>query len=495
MNNHNFFVKFLRKINLLINSLLKKYLNKLNFKNLYEITTSNKVLLIFVTVVILFFSYLSIPHVYDNREIKKELKSQLLTKFNLDFNFPKNLNYHFFPTPHFTVKESYIFENQLQLANVTDLKISVSLKNLFSLEDILIKDVIIKNSNFTLNKKNLNFFIKILDNNFLEKSFTIKDSNIFFYDNEKEVLFINKIKKMNYYYDLKEKKNIVVSENEIFNIPYHFELLQEKKNKIISKINLDFLKLQIVNKFDYSNNKKKGLINIIYDKKKSYVHYNLSENFFIFDYFDKKNKPSFFYKGKFNLNPFFSNLEGNIDKLDLSSFFDSNLFFVQLFKTEILNNKNLNVSFSVNAKRLKQYQSFINVFLNTKIHEGLIDIDKTKFSWNNYVDFEFSDTLLYVNENNLSLDGKLLVNIKNYNEIYKSLQISKNLRPFLKNLELNFNYNFDQQIINLNSIKINGQNNKKVNSVLKKITLKKNNLQNKIYFKNILKKAIAVYDG
>ena len=89
----------------------------------------------------------------------------------------------------------------------------------------------------------------------------------------------------------------------------------------------------------------------------------------------------------------------------------------------------------------------------------------------------------------------MLVNIKNYNEIYKFLQISKSLRPEIDTLEFNFNYNFDQQIINFNTIKVNGQISNKVHDVLNKIILKGNKLQNKIYFKNIMKEAIAAYSG
>ena len=73
--------------------------------------------------------------------------------------------------------------------------------------------------------------------------------------------------------------------------------------------------------------------------------------------------------------------------------------------------------------------------------------------------------------------------------------MSKNMRPKLDTFEFDFNYNFDQQVINFKTIKINGQINEKVFDVLKKIVLKSNKLQNKIYFKNIMKEAIAVYSG
>ena len=494
MSKNNNFVKFFKKIYLSINRLLENYLNKLNPNNLSNILRSNKVFVTFLPIIILFLSYLSIPHVYNKAEIQKEFENQLLDKFGLNFNFKQNFEYNFYPRPHFIIEESSILEKEIKISDIKKLSIYVSLNNLFSLKNITIKDVILENANFNLNKKNSDFFLKLLDNNFSQSRFIIKNSNIFFKNNEKEVLFVNKILNMKYYYDTKELKNLVNSDNEIFNVPYFLTSNKEKK-KIFTKINLNFLKLQIENEIDYSNEKKIGLLNILFEKKKSKATYQLDENNFTFNYIENSKDPDYFYKGNINFTPFFSNLNGKTNKLDLSIIFDPNLLFVQSVKTEIFNHKNLNFDLSIKANQIKNYQSFKNFILESKIKQGLIDFDKTKLSWSNYADFEISDSLLYVNENQLLLDGKLLVDVKNYNEIYKYLQISKNLRPKLDTLEFDFNYNFDQQIINFKAIKLNGQINEKVKDVLKKIVLKSNKLQNKIYFKNIMKEALAAYSG
>ena len=496
MSEHNYFVIFLKKINLVINSQLKKYLNKLNFKNLLNITSSNKFFLTFIAVNILFLSYLSIPHVYNKLEIQKKLENQLLDKYSLNFNLSKNLRYKFFPRPHFISENSSIFQDQLEVSSIKKLQIFISLKNLFFLEGINIKEVILENTNFNLDKQNSDFFIKLLDNSFLESNFSIKDSNVFFRNNNKEVLFINKIISMKYYYDSRELKNIVNSENEIFNIQYFFKAYKDQNNnKIFSKINFKVLKLQIENELSYNTNKIKGFSDVIYKKNKSKSSYYWNKNSFNFNYYDKLTDPKFFYKGKINFNPFDSILEGNTYKIDLSNFFDTDSLFFQLLKTEILNNKNLNIDFKINSNEIIKYPNFIDVILNFKIQEGLIDINNTRFSWNDYVDFEILNSLLYVNKNQLILDGKLILDIRNYDEIYKFLQISKNLRPELKNLEFNFNYNFDQQIINFDTIKVDNKINKRFNNIIKKIILKKDRLKNKIYFKNLMKKVIIAYVG
>ena len=496
MSKHNNFVKFLKRINLSINSLLEESLNKLSFKNLSNIARSNKAFLTFVAFMILSLSYLSIPHIYNKIEIKRELRSQLLDRFNINLIFSKNFKYKFFPRPQFIIEDSSIVDNQVKISDIKKLTIYISLDKLFSLNEIAIKDVILENTNFNFNHKNYKFLLDLLDNNFLESNLKIKNSNIFYRNVDNEVLFLNKIVDMKYYYEPNDLQNIVYSENEIFNIPYSYKLVNDKINKkIFSKINLNNLKFQIVNELNYKDEKKRKLINFIYNKNKSKASYELTKNLFVFSFFEKLADPNFIYEGEINFVPFYSNLKGNANKINLSFLLNSNSLFTQLLKTEILNNKNLNITLDINSKFIDQLQSFIDIFLNFKIKEGLIDIDNTKFSWSNYADFRISDSLIYVDESNLILDGKLIIDLKNQNEIYKFLQTSRSLRPNLKNLEFDFRYNFDQQIMDLNNIRIDNNTNEKVNEVLKKIVLKKDKLQNKIYIKKIMKDALAAYAG
>ena len=496
MNKHNSFVKFLKKIYFLINSLLKKNLNKLNINNLSKKAQSNKVFLTFVAIIILFLSYLSLPHIYDKTEIRNELKTQLIDKFSLNFTFSKNLKYKFFPRPHFTIEESIISMNEVDISNVKKLFIYVSLDNLFSLKGITIKEVVLENTNFNLNKKNYNFFLNLLDNDFRESSFKINNGNIFFQNNEEEVLFINKIKNINYYYDPKELKNILASENEIFNISYSLKLHKDNiNNKIFSKLNFDIPKLQVENIIDYKKNPKKGISNISYDNTKSKITYEWNKFFFNFNVFDKGNSPNFNYHGKINFNPSYSSLKGNTDKLNLSDLIKIDSFYPQLLKTEILNNKNLNFDLNIGAKKTREFHKIVDIILNLKVDEGLIDIDNTKFSWSNYADFKISESLLYINENQLILDAKFIIDIKDHNEIYKFLQTSRSLRPELKKIEFDFIYNFDQQMINFDAIKIDNKINDQVGNVLKNLILNRDKLQNKINFKNLMNEVLAIYSG
>jgi hypothetical protein len=500
MNKGNHFVKILNKTILIINSLLEKNLNKLNFINFRKkkirIIGSNRLFLIITATIILFLSYLSIPHIYNQKEISNEIKNRLLTKFGISFIFSKNFSYKFFPRPHFLIEGASIIDNQVKISNIEKVKVYVSLDNLFSLKNLTLNDLILEKANFNLNKQNYNFFLKLLDNKFVESNFKIKDSNIFYRNRENEVLFINKILSMKYYYDINNLKNTLYSKNKIFNIPYSYTITNDKINKkISSEINLDILKLQVNNEINYSDNKKNGVANILYNKKKSKATYDINNGYFNLYFLDESKKSKFNSEFKINFKPFYMIAETNLEDIDVINLSNGNSILVQLLKTEILNHKNLDLTKKIKLKNNLNHKSNIKSEINLKIQEGLIDINNTSFIWSDHLDFEISNSLLYVDDNNLILDGKLIINIANYNNIYKFLQTPRNNRVELKIIELDFNYNFDQRAINFNNMKINDVINQKINKILREIILKETKLQNKVYLKNLINLAIKSYAG
>ena len=91
MSKTNFFVKHLKNINNFINNLLEKNLNKLNFKNFSFLLKNNKIILTFVALFVVLISYLLLPTFYNQNDVSKELKTELQSKFDLNFKFSKNI--------------------------------------------------------------------------------------------------------------------------------------------------------------------------------------------------------------------------------------------------------------------------------------------------------------------------------------------------------------------------------------------------------------------
>ena len=178
----------------------------------------------------------------------------------------------------------------------------------------------------------------------------------------------------------------------------------------------------------FDNDKRIGKSEFVLNKLKRIADYEIEKDSFNFHVFDKTDQPSITYKGKFNFKPFYANLEGNSDEINLNYLFGSNALIAQILKTELFNNKNIDFKLNISADNVYNNTSFKNISLNSKIQEGLIDTDNTKFEWRNFANFELFESLIFVRDGELVLDGKLKINIKDYNEIYKYLLTPKNYR-------------------------------------------------------------------
>ena len=136
-----------------------------------------------------------------------------------------------------------------------------------------------------------------------------------------------------------------------------------------------------------------------------------------------------------------------------------------------------------------------SIFLNSKIKEGLIDFDQTKFSWKNHANFSFTDSLIYVKNGKLVLDANSEIKLINLDEIYKFLITPKNLRKKMNKININFTYLFDEKTLNITDIKVDGIVDENLLNNFNEIKLKENSLQNKIYLKNFLNDVIKSYAG
>ena len=496
MNNLKFIAYFFKKLSKFINSLLEKNLNKLNIINFKKLIINNKIFLTIVAAIILFFSYLSLPNIYNQDKIAVELKKNLFKKLNLEFNFSNNLKYKFLPRPHFIAPGSSIIFNGNKISEIEKLKIYVSLENLFSLKKMKVKNITIEEANFNFNKKNYNFFTKLLDSNFKDTTLKIMKSNIFYRDLDNDVLFINKILDAKYIHDVNELKNILYFNNEIFNLPYSIKLFKNKdEKKFYSEISIDSLRLQVENQLLYDGDFISGLSEFIILNTRSTAEYKTGKNLFEFNLFDQAQKPKFSYNGKFNFKPFHSYLNGSTSEINFSHLFFTNAFIQQLLKTEILNNQNVDFKLSINSKKIKNFDDFKNILLKLKIQEGLIDLDKTKFSWKDCVNFNLMDSLIYVKDGNLILDASSEINIINISEVYKFLVTPKNIRKKINKINLNFTYSFDEKSLNIKNIKVDGKLDNKLNNHLNNILFKENKFQNRIYLKNLLNNLFKNYSG
>ena len=316
MSKHNTFAKKLKKQLLSINDLIESYFNRLrlfvlNFKK-SKFSTNNKVILISGILVVLIICYFLIPSFYNKNQIQEEIRNQILKKYDIKIKFNDQIRYGLLPKPHFHTKKLAIIKNDRQIANIKNTKIFISKNNFFTIENIEIKDLIFKNADFNIYKKDIVFFRELLRTQPNENKIIFKNCKIFFKSEDDQVLFINKIKRGEFYYDSSSLKNILDSKNEIFKVPFKLQIKNDKFNKeIISLFDSKKIRLRIENKINYEKKDLEGLFELMFINKGTSFNYLVKKNSFIFNSKNTNNN----YNGNIDFKPFYFVSKFNYDGL------------------------------------------------------------------------------------------------------------------------------------------------------------------------------------
>ena len=284
MSKHNLFTKKLHKYFLSINDSIESYFNKLkffitNFKKT-KFLHNNRVFLTAGTIIILLLSYFLIPTFFNKDKIQLEIKNQVLKRYNINLKFNEKIRYGLLPKPHFSAKNLSLVREDRDIALVRDLKFFVPINQFFSSNKIEINDLVFKRTDFNIYQDDLVFFKELLETEPNENKIIIKNSKIFFKDNNDDVLFINKIYNSKFYYDSINLMNSLSAKNEIFNIPYKLLIKNDKFNKeVITNLNSSKIRLNIENQINYDKPIKEGRIDVSIINKNQILNYEIKKKF------------------------------------------------------------------------------------------------------------------------------------------------------------------------------------------------------------------------
>jgi len=495
MRKHNLLSKKIRKQILSINNLLESYFNSLrrfilDAKRL-RFDKNNKVFLVIVSIIFLTLVYFLIPTAYNKELIQKEIKNQIFQKYNTKVKFDSGVRYNFFPKPHYSSKNLFILNDQRKIGEVKNFRVYINFKNFFKFNQIQTKDIILDKVDFNIKKSDLSFFTNLLKIEPNRNKLKIKRSNIFFTNKNDEVLFINQINDSQFYYDLKNLKNVFVTKSKVFNIPYKLIIGNDKLNKI-----LDFelvskkLVLKIENKTDYKLKDDSGSLKISFKNKNNVFEYKLNEN--TMDIY--LNDPNKTFKILLEFKPFYliSNLNYKTFRVkDLLN----NPFFVEILKSQILNNKNLNAKINFDVKNIYDFNRFSNLSLKLNIEEGNYNFSKSNIIWKENVKVFFSDTFLNFDKGKINLNGRTSFDVKNKDEFYKFFQIKKELRKNIEKIDLDFNYDLNEEKITFDNLRIDDKSNNKIEEVITSFNSSNKKVLNKIIFKNLVNDILIAYFG
>lgn len=497
MKKHSYLVKILKSIYLNINHFLEKYLNKLNIignKNQKKPRSLiNRLIITFLFIFFLGMSYLSIPNLYSKSKIKLEIENQISQRYDSTFLLSNNLNYRIFPVPHFEFLNSELFHMNDKIADLINLKVFISFNNFFS-NKINVKNIILDGANFNPDNNNLNFFLKILKLPVNKNKFLIKNTNFFYKNLEKEILFVNKILNYDLYYDLEKKLNILMGQGEIFNIPYQIDIEnnnEEKKLylKILSKI----IKTSIENKFDYSKEPKIGFIKFTFNNKDIASNYEITNDTFKFS--NNKNQDNYKFNGIIDFKPFYLSADFNLESINFENIFRENSFVLELLKSEILNNENINLDIGLMFNNSEQNDDLKNIDIKLKIEEGLIYLKGSKLNWINAVQIELLNSAIYIDQNNIGINGSLKIDISKIDDVYSYFQTGSKYRAEFSNLNLDFNYDFNKKQITFENIVIDQVSNQNVSKFFDEFNKQNKLIENKVNFKKLMNDFFKIYAG
>ena len=496
MQKSNLLAKKLKRQILLINNSIENYFNKIKlFKSNLKKTkfdTNSRLFYGFGALLILTLAYFLMPTLYDKSVLETKIKNQMLERYGIEINFNDEIKYSFFPKPNFYSKNLSIIEKNKDIAKVKNFKIFISTNRLFEMNYLLIKDVQFIKADFNINLNDLNFFKKLLFINPNNYSLSILKSNIFFNNEDDEILFINKVDFINLFYDEKNLQNILSFKNEMFNVPFKLKI----KNKLIeqkftSTFNSKKIRLNIENEFDYKEKIKKGLISILLINKDTKLNYQISDNSLNFKSLDEKNK----YDGYLDFRPFYLSANFNYENMMLKNLLNNDSIIVDLFKSEILNNKNLNINTNFKIDNINDINQFNKLDLNLSLSEGNISPSNSSVMWKDDLQIELDESYLIYDKSEIYLVSKIIINLKDAMDFFSFFQVPRKNRKAIKKIEFDLNYNISNSQLNFDNIIIDDKENSKLNDFVNDYNSFQKKNFNKVRFRNFINDLFESYDG
>ncbi len=488
MSKKNIFEKKIHKSLLSITKIIESFFTL--FKNIYisnkkkikNYGTIDKKIFIAVSItVLIIIGYFLTPAFFDKNKVRASLENQILNQYNLEVKLDEKLRYGIFPKPHFYSKKAIIKFDSTEVAKSNNTKILISIKNFFLPDELKIKNLIFKETDFKIDSSHLNFFIDLLNIKKINHSIKFINSKLFYLNKNDEVMFLTNIKNLNFFYEEIFVKKLS-SKSDIFNIPVSLDvehLFNEKKFNIELKSHP--LRLQIENESNYYENQLDGSFDLSVINKSKKINYSFKNNSLKFDTNDKK------IKGEVYIKPFFLSSSIDLHTVNLKEIFDDNSVLINILKTEILNNINLNGKLKVKVNNFKGLKLLDGIKFNILLEQGDIFVQNFEMIFKDSILIKLSDTQLIINNNDLNFTGYISLDFLNINDFYSHYQINRKYRKKIKKMNFGFFFNLNEKFVEIDNFKIDGVSNKNLNKFLNNLNSKKQNIFNKITFRNSIK--------
>ena len=115
----------------------------------------------------------------------------------------------------------------------------------------------------------------------------------------------------------------------------------------------------------------------------------------------------------------------NYEGLSTKYLFNNDSILVELIKSELLKNPNLNININLNVKDIINIDELNSLFLKLEIESGDIKISDSYVMWKDDLMVNLNESLINYDQGEIFLTGRINVEIKDIDNFYRSYQINK----------------------------------------------------------------------
>ena len=485
------FLKFVNNFNIFFSDKLA-VLTKKNFKHLFKDLIYDRRFVITILITLLsIFAHLSTPAFYQDKWVLSKIKKQLQNEFDLELILPEKVKYSMFPIPSFYLSNVKIVENGYEIGIVEEMKLNLTFNKFLNREKINIQDIHIKKSKFELYNNDLKNLKNFLNKKINEKKLYIRNSNVFLKNSDDEVYLILTIDKTQSFYDKENLNNVVKIDGGVFNNPINLNFINDPKAKELNfELNLENIGKKIKTNLNYFNNTIIGELDLLSGSTNYLTKLEFDDDK-IYLYSEKKINQNHLYLADIKLNPFYANLDINLNTLDFFDLIKGDSLFMKLILSNLINNKNLNYKINLNSNNLQNHRLLKNLVLNLNFQESKLNFDNSEIIFDENVKIVFKNTEFSSNINNSFFKGEINFKIKNSDNLYKFFQTKKNYRKKISEIKVAFNINLSDNSYSIERISIDNESNDQIQNLIKYYNKNNFNVLKRIEIKNLFNEVVS----
>ena len=419
-----------------------------------------------ITIIFSSLTLLSLPVLFNYESKVTKIEKNFFKNFKIYLKSSGKISYKPFPKPHLLVENAGLNLSEStgknNLIDTSNLKIFISLRNLYLRSFDNLSSTQISNSNINLEVSDIKKLRKHLYEK-VNKPIKLINCKIFLKNKKNEVILISPIKTTFYKINNKNKIKSLIINGQLFGLNFKSEWKRNYNTPKISShsINIFNPNIEIKNIFEFQNtNKFKGTSQIFYDQDKLVYNYRFNNNKININSPNIKNS-NFNLNSEIQLNPFYFVGDILIKKKKLENIIDNMLINFLLYDESFLGNFNgkLKIKFDdLNNKLIRKGEIIFD------ISEKKISLKTANFNLNGVGNIT-TNLNFYEKGGQTKFITKNVLNINNHIEFAKIFQIGSKKIKNINKIYFDLEKNVGETDFIIRNVKIDNKINKIPNEI------------------------------